>query len=227
MAFHQTIRGGSHAIGEGCRSHQNYCNGNGYCDMCRNRCVCFRGFGADTDVFDRRAKPSDCAGRVCPTGPSFTNFKPSVADPAASSSSSSSANASVAVVVDEQRRVALGGREIVECSGVGVCNYNMGPCQCPPSFRGRACERRVCPNGLGTKVPCNGHGQCLSMRNLALSNAALPLATVPPFGPAAVYANAGGVERNPASWDARSNFGCVCDSSWPVGLGANETQGKF
>ena len=29
---------------------------------------------------------------------------------------------------------------------------------------------------------------------------------------------------NPATWDAERIYGCVCDSSWKVGLEANETQ---
>ena len=29
---------------------------------------------------------------------------------------------------------------------------------------------------------------------------------------------------NLGAWDSQSMFSCVCDSGWPVGLGANETQ---
>lgn len=102
--------------------------------MCRNRCVCFKGFGADEDLFDRRAKASDCAGRVCPTGPSFTNFKPKV-----NINTSASAGFSTK---DDGRSLATGGRVVAECSGVGTCNYDMGHCNCPDGFAGRACERR-------------------------------------------------------------------------------------
>ena len=31
-------------------------------------------------------------------------------------------------------------------------------------------------------------------------------------------------EKYTNSWDANLNYGCVCDSSWPVGLGYGETQ---
>jgi len=31
-------------------------------------------------------------------------------------------------------------------------------------------------------------------------------------------------EKVYGSWDATFNYGCVCDSSWPVGLGYGETQ---
>ena len=61
-----------------CRSYLNYCNGHGVCDYCTNKCKCNRGYGAPNDIYDRRAKAKDCAGHICPAGPSFTNFKPGV-----------------------------------------------------------------------------------------------------------------------------------------------------
>lgn len=30
--------------------------------------------------------------------------------------------------------------------------------------------------------------------------------------------------KDSATWDEDKIYGCLCDSSWPVGLGANETQ---
>jgi hypothetical protein len=30
--------------------------------------------------------------------------------------------------------------------------------------------------------------------------------------------------KDSLAWDSEKLFGCVCDSSWKVGLGANETQ---
>ena len=41
-----------------------------------------------------------------------------------------------------------------------------------------------------------------------------------PFGPASSY----GGSPSGATWDEDKIFGCVCDSSWPVGFGAGETQ---
>jgi hypothetical protein len=66
-----------------------------------------------------------------------------------------------------------------------------------------------CPND------CSGHGQCLSMRELALSSEAQPLTSANhEYG----YDTAG------VAWDADIIHACLCDSSWPVGLGAGERQ---
>jgi hypothetical protein len=62
IGFRQAARGSIQTIGDGCRSFLGFCNGNGYCDYCRNVCVCNKGYGHESDVFDRRAKPRDCAG---------------------------------------------------------------------------------------------------------------------------------------------------------------------
>ena len=45
-------------------------------------------------------------------------------------------------------------------------------------------------------------------------------ANAAPFGPAATY---GGAPQG-ATWDEDKIYGCVCDSAWPVGFGAGETQ---
>ena len=57
------------------------------------------------------------------------------------------------------------------------------------------------------------------MKQLSLLDEALPLT---PRENRSYEHHAAG--RNDATWDATRLFGCVCDSSWPVGLGANETQ---
>jgi len=41
-----------------------------------------------------------------------------------------------------------------ECSGVGVCDYDWGMCQCPAGWRGKGCEvrrRQRCTNGPGSR----------------------------------------------------------------------------
>jgi hypothetical protein len=53
------------------------------------------------------------------------------------------------------------------CSCQGKCDYDSGACMCPPGWSGGACERRECPGGSN---PCSGHGQCLNMKQLALSS---------------------------------------------------------
>ena len=106
-----------------------------------------------------------------------------------------------------------GRKEHVMCSNAGECMADLGECACYVGFTGEACGRRVCAN-LG----CNGHGQCLTNHMLAMQSDAFPLSR---------YESAYGANletRTTTAWDADVVQGCLCDSAWPVGLGAGETQ---
>lgn len=59
---------------------------------------------------------------------------------------------------------------VMECSNRGVCDRTTGICTCFDGFIGSACQRTICPN------ECSGHGVCLSMKQLARTSNALPLA---------------------------------------------------
>lgn len=102
-----------------------------------------------------------------------------------------------------------------ECSSVGVCDRSTGICKCDNNYEGPACERMRCPN------MCSGHGRCLSMRKLASYSNAFPLNNNTRYRPteAQLFQN-----QTSITWDADKIFGCLCDSSWSVGLGSNETQ---
>ena len=194
MNFRDATRGNIQTVGDGCRSYLGSCNNNGYCDYCTNKCHCNKGFGAPTDIFDRRAKAKDCAGRVCPTGPAFTNFKPSVRlNTSVGGSGFPSAldgwnqpGSESEVGVNGEVEAAIEGRTIAECSGVGTCDYTMGLCRCPLGWAGAACERRTCPGSDAN--PCSGHGTCLNMKQLALAHDSLPLSNRDGFGPPGHYA---------------------------------------
>lgn len=97
---------------------------------------------------------------------------------------------------------------VMECSNRGRCDRSTGLCSCMKGFEGSACQRMSCPND------CSGHGQCFSMKQLARLSNALPL------GPNTYYEGA----DDSITWDEDMIFGCVCDSSWTVGLGDTETQ---
>lgn len=97
---------------------------------------------------------------------------------------------------------------IMECSNRGTCDRNLGLCNCMHGFQGSACERMSCPNN------CSGHGQCLSMQQLARISNALPLS------PNTYYEG----DEDSTTWDEQKSYGCLCDSSWAVGLGNRETQ---
>ena len=90
-----------------------------------------------------------------------------------------------------------------ECSGKGTCNKATGTCKCVSGFSGDACQR------FGCLYDCSGHGQCVSMKKMATMPNALPLSKP------ATYTGLETTER----WDQDRIYGCVCDSSWPVGLG--------
>jgi hypothetical protein len=67
-------------------------------------------------------------------------------------------------------------------------------------------------------ISCSVAGQCIDMARLANVKEAVPLSNVDNYTWYNPYTS------NQNVWDAQSHYGCVCDSSWPVGLGANETQ---
>lgn len=95
-----------------------------------------------------------------------------------------------------------------ECSNMGTCNRKTGTCECFAGFEGEACQKNICPNS------CSGHGQCLSMKQMARMENAQPLNNNTYYE---------GSEDG-VTWDESKLFGCVCDSSWTVGLESGETQ---
>jgi hypothetical protein len=104
----------------------------------------------------------------------------------------------------------VSGHRNAECSGIGDCNRISGKCLCPQGYEGKACNFRKCLND------CSGHGRCLDMQQYAAEGAAFPLRNTLTFQ----YLDDG--ETN--TWDAKMNRGCLCDSSWSVGLDSGETQ---
>lgn len=97
-----------------------------------------------------------------------------------------------------------------ECSGIGDCNRASGVCLCPSGYEGKACNLQACPG------QCSGHGRCLSMSEIISEAEAQPLRSEFTWAyPDDATAN---------TWDASMVRGCLCDSSWTVGLDAGETQ---
>lgn len=175
------------------------CNDLNYCSghgYCMNsRCVCDEGWGALTDI--TRYRSPTCSQRTCPSGRSWGDLN---SGPKAA-------------------------HRLAECSDKGFCDRTTGTCKCVDGFSGVACQRTTCPND------CSGHGRCLSMRQMAMDPQALPLS--PNVGN--IYRGSPVTVRgysylmmnnilNESSWDGDMIYGCVCDSSWKVGLGAGETQ---
>jgi hypothetical protein len=113
-------------------------------------------------------------------------------------------------------RMGASGNEV--CSNRGLCDYASGLCRCFAGFAGEACQRSACAGA----TPCSGRGACLPLEALVAlggsggggwnaSDAAAQFAAV---------ATAAGA----AGWEAARVYACDCDSAWPVGFGAGQTQ---
>jgi len=104
---------------------------------------------------------------------------------------------------------------LAECSNQGICERASGSCKCFNGFTGEACQRMKCPSAsMDLDVECSGHGRCVSMKRMAEITSAMPLSA------ATTYTGS----EDTTTWDEEKTYGCVCDSSWTVGLGSGETQ---
>lgn len=179
---------GSDRIGSGCSQMQN-CLSRGDCDYCTERCLCYERFGDGDDI--TRDRSVDCSLTNCAVGIAWADM------PLAS---------------------APNTRSHLECSNAGLCETQRGECRCFAGFSGDACQRRVsCGDVDQGDDLCWGHGQCVTMREIASIDHALPLTeTNFTYGSLA--------KRDSSAWDADTMQHCVCDSSWEVGLDRAETQ---
>ncbi|CAM9380098.1 unnamed protein product, partial [Ascophyllum nodosum] len=173
----------------------NWCNGHGTCNTATTTCTCDEGWGADTDITLYRA--ADCSARVCPSGKSWGDVPSG----------------------------PMTAHQEQECSNRGLCDRETGQCSCFDGFSGAACERSQCPND------CSDHGRCVNMKALATTPDALPLSNVTTYTgeEQSTYfflhiRITASREDDTVTWDEDMIYGCVCDSSWEVGLGAGQTQ---
>jgi hypothetical protein len=79
----------------------------------------------------------------------------------------------------------------------------VGKCQCRKGFYGEACEYMAC--GGPADNPCNGHGRCMTMAELAL--------WTDKNGDATEYVY-GSDPNNFATWDYDRVHGCRCDEGY-------------
>ena len=112
-----------------------------------------------------------------------------------------------------------GAHQESECSNMGICDTHTGMCKCFDGFRGLACEYMSCPVTGDDKLTCSGHGSCMSMKHIAKKSNALPLSDA-----SYTYNSGGEPSSSTITWDQDRIFGCVCDSSWDVGLGDGQRQ---
>lgn len=176
------------------RGCNNNCNGHGICDMSIGLCTCFVGWGAPDDI--ALYKAPDCSQRTCPHD--FAWFDVPTSNVTAHTTA-------------------------LECSGRGICDRSTGECQCSPPFSGEACQVTTCmaafaashnkaqSMNFGRTISCSGHGRCVDMTDMASEETALPLNNEVSL----MY---------DSQFDSGRIFGCVCDSSWAVGLEAGDVQ---
>jgi hypothetical protein len=93
-----------------------------------------------------------------------------------------------------------------ECAGRGICDRELGQCECFEGYTGKACQRTTCPND------CNGHGTCEYIEELGFYstfgdyyNGA---SNYKAFGQRAVTFGSADI------WDNHKTMGCVCDPRW-------------
>ena len=197
-------------VSQGCGMLNN-CNGHGTCTVSTGKCSCYEGWGADTDKAYYKGKnlPLPYPFPLHLAAPPLTLTLPFHTPPTRRAAP------------DCSKRTCPSGRAwgdvpsstssahaLSECSNMGLCDRTSGACNCFEGFAGDACQRMKCPND------CSGHGQCLNVRRMASLPNALPM------GNATTYA---GFETS-HTWDEDMVYGCVCDSSWTVGLGDGQTQ---
>ena len=105
------------------------------------------------------------------------------------------------------------------CSNAGICDYSTGTCQCRPGFEGSACELMSCPRDDLTGFTCSGHGECLTMRQLALRNMSNDNGVLIEYGSAQANAS--------MAWDADHIQGCLCDEYGYIGSTQHNLTGWF
>jgi hypothetical protein len=107
------------------------------------------------------------------------------------------------------------GHQLAECSNRGLCDAATGECQCFIGYGGPACDRTICPTQDGVSDDCSGHGKCVNIARYGMHESGFPLHNVSTTYERYTYSK---------QWDGRKLMGCLCDSSWSVGLGNGETQ---
>lgn len=200
--------------GEDGTKENEQCSNRGACDQSSGVCACYSGYttsGGNGLAGDRGdcgaptltiiACPGEiaCSGHgYCSGAPQFRCF--CVAGWASGDCSIRTCPKGVAwfdLPIADNRAHSL-----ATCSGVGACDTPKGECVCPAPFDGAACERMGCP---GLDAPCNGHGRCLTMAELALEARSNGEALAITYGKA---------PNSPTTWDFDKIQGCICDTGF-------------
>jgi len=93
----------------------NSCSGHGSCDVENQRCNCYSGYGASSDIATYRSP--DCSMRSCPADRAWVDIATG----------------------------PLTAHNLAECSNQGLCDRSTGRCRCFAGYEGEACQRSACP----------------------------------------------------------------------------------
>lgn len=191
-----------------------YCSNRGKCDQTTGDCICYTGYessngwgieGVRGDCGFPETPITECPGAtscsghgVCAGHPTYrcTCDTDWMGGDCSERLCPCAASWFDAPVADNE------AHQVVECSNRGKCDRVTGECACSEGFTGTACERIDCP-GLATDgTKCSGHGQCMSMSQLAeVAN---------------VNGDLGGFTyglspHDDPRWDYNKMYGCACD----------------
>lgn len=194
-----------------------YCSGRGFCDELTGVCTCYTAFqtsdgyaqpGARGDCGSPKGGITACPGAsiacsghgYCLGSPTFqcicsAGYQGGDCSERSCAQGKSWFDAPVAVDEAHQR---------IECSNMGVCDRTKGECVCRTNWEGGACERMSCPGG---DPACSGHGQCLSMAQLAEES------TIHSNGALTAYSY-GKIPNYKFTWDYDQVYGCKCDRDY-------------
>lgn len=171
----------------------NACSGHGMCtdyDMC----ICWRNW-----------QGNDCSERICQFGRAFVDSPLGDLD-----SSNSLAGPNDEIVIENSFQYPYGTNELypamkdsegiilensaheyVECSNAGICDRDLGICDCFPGFAGAACQHIECPKNEYNEI-CSGHGSCYNLKKIAQKDYN------------SVY----------SLWDKETGTACICESEY-------------
>jgi len=189
-----------------------YCSGRGSCDLNSGVCTCYSNYetsdgrglpGTRGDCGFRVNEVASCPGAISCSGHGVCSNSPEYkcdcsagwAGGDCSERSCSSGKSWFDHPISNDR-----AHQITECSDMGVCDIVTGLCSCYNGFDGASCNQMRCP---GVSEECSGHGQCLSLAQLA--NKASRNGELE-------YTTYGATPNNPRTWDYDMIYGCHCDN---------------
>merc|ERR1711871_833065 len=193
------------------------CSGRGFCDELTGVCSCYTSYQT-SDGYANAGQRGDCgspkggitacpgAGLAC-SGHGFCSGAPSFQ--CMCSAGYASGDCSIRTCPEApswfDTATALDVAHIpAECSNMGICDRTKGECKCRTNFEGGACDRMSCPGG---DPPCTGHGECLSMAQLAIQSTKHTNGAESSF----TY---GRTPNDPYHWDYNKLYGCKCDPGY-------------